>query len=125
MLGDISGLSDLTSKGVFESREVEAAIEWWTGIAEGEDAIMLRALEAFRATVAGFVGDGRWMHGLPLIVESEFRDYVRDYNKDCLPDVDWTVSPFSHVDWDAVAKEERSDYGEVEFNGETILYKTF
>lgn len=125
MIGDINSLDELTSKGWFDSRDVQAAIEWWADVAESSaEREMLDALNAFKTEVCNAIGEAEWDAGITLMSGDEsFRDYIRDRDQELRPGTNFNESPFSHIDWDAVAKDALSDYSTVEFNGVTIYHE--
>jgi len=57
-----------------------------------------------------------------LIAESHMKVWVRDRLMDELPvpGSTWSSLPFSHIDWEAVAKDYASDYSIIEWEGETF-----
>ena len=63
-----------------------------------------------------------WMHGATLIPEDAFKDYAQDCAEDMGMDRNqpW---PFNCIDWDQAADELRQDYSEVDFQGETYLFR--
>lgn len=69
-----------------------------------------------------------WDEGVTLIREDSFEQHVADGVRETrvLPDGDsWTGWPWKHIDWSAVAQDERSQYAELELDGVTYLVRTW
>jgi len=64
-----------------------------------------------------------WTHGTTLIHEDDFNDYAQDCAEDMGMDRNqpW---PYSCIDWDRAVDELRQDYTEVDFQGETYLFRS-
>jgi hypothetical protein len=87
------------------------------------------------------IGEQACRNGVTLIRESYFRDYVKDEYREIggeyyeaerpygyayvrIPSEElYRRSPFNHIDWDAVAEDERSGYSIVEYNDVTYYYQ--
>lgn len=100
----------------------------------------LVAERAMLERVLAGVGDPDGRRYITLIRENWFTGYIRDmyldgvgpelhrYNSrtrryEHVPPADlYRMAPFRHIDWDAVAAEERSDYTEVTIGDVVYLY---
>ena len=60
--------------------------------------------------------------GVQLIEESDFEDYCADLLKD-LGYISRDFPSWIEIDWESTASNIRLDYGEVEFDGITYLYR--
>ncbi len=75
-------------------------------------------------TLRGIASDGNygdWDHGATLILDSHFSDYAREFAADIgaiSADAHW---PLCHIDWDAAADALKTDYIEIEAEGETYF----
>ncbi len=64
-----------------------------------------------------------FQYGITLIDEDDFEEYTQEYAEDI-----GAVGESSHwivINWDATAENLRSDFGEVEFEGTTYLYRYY
>lgn len=61
-------------------------------------------------------------YGVTLIPEDDFTDYVEDLLKDCGYISDDFPS-WIEIDWEATAENVKQDYSELEYEGETYLYR--
>ena len=69
------------------------------------------------------VGDGGWDFGITFIPEDEFGDYAREFAEDVgaiSNDAQW---PATCIDWEQAANELKHDFSNVEYDGETYLYR--
>ena len=64
--------------------------------------------------------------GETLIRESYFVEYAQDLAGDVCDDFSKRSQqwPFSHIDWEAAAKELKQDYSSAEFDGVTYYYRS-
>lgn len=96
-----------------------------------DEAAELVILEKVNAQGEGF---SDWAYGATLIHEDHFADYVketavelREGGNQCErcgkahKGVDLSEWPYSHIDWDAAADDERFSYSEIDFDGTTYL----
>lgn len=81
-----------------------------------DDAEELRVLEALADEASDYAPD--WEHGETLIRDSYFVDYAREMLQDC-GDLPANLPPYLHIDWDATARDIRTDYTAVDFDGVT------
>ena len=61
-----------------------------------------------------------WMHGVTLIHEDNFVDYIKEYYEDTS---EWDALPSiisNNIDWEGVAKDAESDYTVIEWDGSTF-----
>jgi hypothetical protein len=111
-----------------DSRDVEARIDWLEGLlceeeyrqSNPDEQDELDALLAFREDA----GSSEWHYGISFIREDEFEHYAfqlaEDIHGRAIGDAEW---PFSCIDWKQAADDLRQDYSEVEFDGESYLYR--
>lgn len=66
--------------------------------------------------------DRGWMHGVTLIHESNFADYIQElYEDTASSELDALPSILrGNIDWDGVAKDAESDYTVIEWDGSTF-----
>jgi hypothetical protein len=70
------------------------------------------------------IDNGEFDYGITLIPEDYFVEYCKDLVSDIgdLPrDLPFYIE--NNIDWDGVADDLKQDYSEVEFRGETYLYR--
>ena len=63
-----------------------------------------------------------WSYGLTLIPEDDFEDIIKQDLKDC-GYISKDLPSWIEIDWEATANNIKVDYGEVEFRGETYLFR--
>jgi len=63
-----------------------------------------------------------WSHGVQLIPEDDFVDYCQELCED-IGDIPKYLPGYIVIDWDATCNNLRQDYSEIEFRGETYLYR--
>lgn len=113
-------IQEFTSRDTFSSLEVIERIEEVEGIfnRDKNEEDFLEQLIDF-AQEAESLCSG-WEDGVELINAEYFVDYIRG-QIEALHEVDFDRSPFTYIDWDAVADDESYDYDEVTL-GYTIFY---
>jgi hypothetical protein len=98
----------------FEEEEIESWKEdWFTE---------LEVIEAIN-DLENSVGS-EWSYGVTLINEDDFEDYCKELIEEIgdLPsDLPSYIS--NNIDWSGVADDLRVDYAEVDFRGETYLFR--
>lgn len=86
-----------------------------------DDAEELQALTDLADQCEGFPD---WPSGATLIRDTYFTEYAQDFASDIgaigRNDLAW---PCNHIDWNAAAEDLKSDYGEVDFAGETYYIR--
>lgn len=85
----------------------------------------MTALESLFADLRGYGGDEQWRgdwYPLTLIREDYFTEAMREMVED-LGDLPNGTPPYIVVDWEAMADNLRADYSEVEYDGDTYLYR--
>ena len=131
-----------TSRILDRIEEIEN--DYLTYDAEGEDAGLLpedewttddrTEITRLRGIIET-VGEVSARDGVALIHERAFRDYIREGYQDGpelyqysgqthryeLIDI-YASPPFNHIDWDAVAEDDRSSYTPIEIDGDTYYY---
>lgn len=88
----------------------------------GSDRDELVALLRLQEEAEAHASD--WHHGETLIREDYFPTYAEELANDIceMPkDVKW---PYTHIDWEAAAKELEQDYTTVDFDGQAYLVRT-
>lgn len=63
-------------------------------------------------------------NGIYFIAEDGFVDYAEEFAYD-IGRIDGNMNewPYNHIDWDAAADELKYDFSEVEWQGETYLFR--
>ena len=90
-----------------------------------DDATELATKSSLMSDLAGYGGDEQWRgdwYPITLIPEDEFTDYCKELVED-IGDLPRGMPGYLVIDWDATAKNLKVDYSEVEFEGETYLYR--
>jgi hypothetical protein len=67
-----------------------------------------------------------WGDGITFIHEDDFTDYCEElaYEVGYLEDLRKETNPLSYcIDWDKWARDCKNDYAEIEFEGQTYLYR--
>jgi hypothetical protein len=63
-----------------------------------------------------------WKDGATLIPVDDFTEYVQDM-LDVTGEVPKDIPSFVVIDWEATAENLKSDYSEIDYQGETYLYR--
>lgn len=114
-------ISEFTSRDTFSSLEVIERIEELEEMGAERDKFddeELEQLSEFASEAESYCSG--WEDGVELINAEYFVDYIRG-QIEALHEVDFDRSPFTYIDWDAVADDESYDYDEVTL-GYTIFY---
>lgn len=93
--------------------------------ANPDDAAELATLASLMSDLAGYGGDVQWRgawYPAVLIAESHFADYCQELVED-IHDMPDGMPSYLVINWKATADNLRIDYSEVEFDGETFLYR--
>jgi hypothetical protein len=128
----LHGTSEISNyDDIIDSRDVIARIEHLEGLAEydedeelissGLDEDEAAELESLRDLASQGEVDREWRHGVTLIRETYFTDYVKEFAEDTGAVSDCVKWPFNHIDWEAAADELKSDYDTYEF-GDVTYY---
>ena len=108
---DIESDDAEAAEGVVLARR--AAIAEW----DNDNGAELKALRELADEAEGYCPD--WKYGAPLIRDSYFKSYAREYAEDT-GELDKNLSwPHSCIDWDDAARELQMDYTAVDFDGVT------
>jgi hypothetical protein len=67
-------------------------------------------------------GSSEWDYGLFLIHEDNFQEYCKDLLQDC-GDIPENLPDYIAIDWDETADNLKVDYSEVEYQGESYLFR--
>lgn len=116
-----------TSNDLIDSRDIIARIaelsdqrdDWtgsqadWLATDEGHE---LEALETLAGEAEGYADD--WHHGVTLIRDTYFVEYVQDLLVDC-GTIPSNLPSWVELDWEATAKNVQVDYTAVELDGIT------
>jgi MoxR-like ATPase len=97
------------------SPEWAAATNAWA-VENGEDAAELEALQRLAEEAEGYAAD--WHHGEVLIRDDYFTDYTRELLEDCGM-IPRDLPSWVEIDWEATARNVRTDYTAVDFDGVT------
>jgi predicted nuclease with TOPRIM domain len=109
----------LYNSGVSEYDTLEQFKDWYS-----DEYELYEELEKLRELQEDLSGaDDDFEDGIILIAEENFTAYCKDLVEDIgdLPVLSTYV--VVDIDWDATADNLRVDYSEVEFNGNTYLYR--
>jgi len=63
-----------------------------------------------------------WSYGITMIPEDDFEEYAEDLVIDC-GYISKDFPSWIEIDWEATANNIKQDYSEVNFRGETYLYR--
>jgi hypothetical protein len=113
------------NSAMIDSRDVIARIGWHEIDEEDineEDAEELAALQKLVKDVEEISGE-ECRYGVSIISDGYFTDYIRERfvdTRDSDHPVNLNEWPFSHIDWDAAADEEKRGYTEVTFDGRSF-----
>ena len=122
-LSDIK--STLAGADLIDVRDLIDAVVEAEEAAENGDADALRAYSAILAELRGYGGDeqfrGDWYPGT-LIHDRYFADYARELVEDC-GDLPRDLPHYIEVDWEATARNIRSDYSCIDIDGQTYWYR--
>jgi len=90
--------------------------EWQTVTSDGEEHKQIGEL---RDEIYG------WKDGVTLVKDSHFEEFAEDEADQLgyFQNGDKNDWPYNCIDWSRAADQLRSDYSEVEFDGETYLYR--
>ena len=82
----------------------------------------IREITEIRDDIEGYAEDN-FEDGIHLILEGDFEEYCQELVEDCydLRDVPQFIK--DNINWVGVAEDLRIDYSEVEFRGDTYLYR--
>lgn len=99
-----------------EREAAQTALREWTD----DNGDELAALEAVNAEGEDYAED--WTHGATMIRESYFTDYCEEMLED-IGELPRNLPSYIVIDWDAIARNMRVDYSEIEFDGVTYLVR--
>lgn len=99
-----------------EKQEAKEALWEWENDDDG--GLLMDKLTALRDDVSS----SEWVYGLGLIGESYFTEYVEEMLKD-IGDLPSDIPHYIAIDWEETADNIRVDYSEVEYDGETYLFR--
>jgi hypothetical protein len=69
-----------------------------------------------------YISSREFDYGLTLIPEDDFEEYAEDLITDC-GYISKDLPGWIEIDWEATANNIKVDYGEVDFRGETYLFR--
>lgn len=130
-----SSVDDLVSEDIFDSRDVEEAINFYESKAQDaidepdenepldeEEAALLAAMIEVRDACGS-----EWRHGVGYVRESHWKDYCEEYAGDVGLIEQMTggdSNPLAQcIDWEAWADLMAHDYSTVEIDGATFYYR--
>jgi len=109
--------NDMTAEDVQDFTGTPDQLEEW---GKSDDVEELAALQNLVDEAEGY---GDWRHGETLIREGYFEKYAQDLADD-IGAIDRNAGwPLNCTDWEQAARELKTDYMEVSFNGETYLMR--
>lgn len=101
---------------ILDSRDILARVDELRGCCVGkEEAEEFRDLLKICEQGEGFPG---WLHGAFFIRDDYFPEYAKELAED-IGMVSGEGSMDTYIDWNQVAEDWKSDYGDLEINGET------
>ena len=103
-----------------DSRDVIDRIEYLENDEDDLDRDELRELEALKELAKDASRASDWDYGEQLILESEFEDYAREFAED-VGFVDRDSPILDYIDWRKWARDLKTDYMEVDFDGISYL----
>lgn len=95
------------------------------GLDEDETA-ELATLEGVLDQLKGYGGMAQWegdWYPITLVRQGDFEDFARQEAEELGAISGNETWPLNHIDWAAAAKELEQDYSEVDFDGESYLYR--
>jgi hypothetical protein len=113
---------DLTAE-IIDVRQLMEVFE--TLEASGDDPEIAHTLELILADLCGNGGDEDWRgdwYPVTLIADYYFTDYVRELLEDC-GDIPSDLPSWVEIDWEATARNVRTDYTCTEIDGSTYWYR--
>lgn len=123
---------DLTAD-IIDVRDIIARVEELEGIIEDEgcaDTVNVYDRERVELLdildeLKGYSGDEQWRgdwYPATLIADSHFTDYAREMLEDC-GEIPRDIPSYIEIDWEATARNVRTDYTPVEIDGSTYWYR--
>ena len=106
-----------TGQDFISTFDMEERLEYLRRDYEDNDSDQQQELEQIEALVEELGGTDH-----VLIAEDAFQDYVREMVEDTM-DLERGHWLLSYIDWDAVTRDERCDYGMVEFAGRDYYWR--
>lgn len=97
----------------FEEEEIESWKEVWL-----DELNSIREIDELEDNISS----SEWDYGLTLIEEDEFEDYCEELVTDC-GYISRDFPMWIKIDWTTTANNVKQDYSEVEFRGESFLYR--
>lgn len=98
---------------LFEEEEIQSWKEDWL-----DEIVEITDIEKLEDEVGS-----EFEYGVTLIEEDEFEDYCRDLVEEC-GYISKDFPSWIEVDWSRTADNMRVDYSEVEYQGETYLFRS-
>jgi hypothetical protein len=111
---------DLRGQDIIDSRDVIARIKELKGTKDDDEREELKALKALEKE-AGSSCD--WTYGETLISDDYFEEYAEQLAEDIgaiSSDAQW---PLMYIDWERASNALKSDYREVDFDGQSYWIK--
>jgi hypothetical protein len=70
------------------------------------------------------ISSDEWDDGIYLIEEDDFEEYCEDFVKDCynLSEIPQFIQ--NNIDWSGIASDMKYDYSEVDYQGNTYLFRS-
>lgn len=109
--------------GAPDGTETPAPDQW--AEENSDDAAELALKLSLMSDLAGYGGDEQWRgewYPITLIPDDEFTDYCEELVSD-IGGLPRDIPGYLVIDWKATANNLRVDYSEVEYEGETYLYR--
>ena len=99
----------------FEEEEIESWKDGWLN--------EIAVIEAIN-DLENEISNSEWDYGLQLIEEDEFQDYCEELVND-IGDLPRDLPSYikDNINWEGVADDLRVDYSEVDYQGNTYLYR--
>lgn len=96
----------------FEEEEIESWKEYWQ-----EEIDQITCIDEIEDEIGS-----EFDFGVTLIPEDDFTDYVIELLEDC-GYISKDFPSWIEIDWEATAENVKQDYSEIEYEGETYLYR--
>jgi hypothetical protein len=124
---DILDVRDIIARVEELREEIEAyAVKMDDWQQNADNVEELDQLESLLSELAGNGGDEQWegvWYPVTLIRDSYFTEYAQEEVEECYAPVKAGFPWFIEIDWEATARNIRTDYSSVEFDGVTFWYR--
>jgi Antirestriction protein (ArdA) len=119
------GYKAMCQRDVKEAKEALETAEKSLAVWDEENGTEFKSLKDLLSDLCGNGGDEQWLgdwYPISLIRDSYFTDYAQELLEDC-GDLPKGLPHYIEIDWEATARNIRSDYTSTEFDGVTYWYR--